>query len=388
MNPFAAIFVPDELRDAVSDRAWLAALLEAERALVNAQALAGLVDASAAAAVADACDPGLFDVAELAEAGRAAGNPVMPLVHGLRQRVGEEHAAAVHRGATSQDILDSAAMLVAKDALRLVDGDLARAADACAGLAERHRGSVMAARTLLQQAVPTTFGCKAAVWLGGLLDARDRLAAVRASLPVQLGGAGGTLAAFGEQGPELVRLYAAELDLEAPALPWHAARTPLADLAGACATAAGAAEKIAGDVLLLAQTEVAEVADTDAGGSSTMPHKRNPTGAVLVRACAGHARANASVLFESMAAEHERAAGSWHAEWAALTTMLGATGGAVSGVARTLEGLRVDPDRMRANIDPATLSEAERFDIAAEAPEGYLGAAEAFVDRALERHRG
>ena len=371
MNPFSAIFVPDELAAAVSDRAWLAALLEAERALAAAQG----------ADIAAACDPDLYDVDALAAAGRAGGNPVIPLVQAMRERAGE----AVHRGATSQDILDTASVLVARDALRLVRADLDLLAERCARLADEHRATVTAGRTLLQQAVPTTFGAKAAGWLVGVLDARDALAAVE--LPAQLGGAAGTLASFGDDGLDVLRRFAAELGLAEPAVPWHTIRTPIARLAGALALAAGVAGKIARDVVLLSQNEVAEVSEAEAGGSSTMPHKQNPTAAVLASACERHARAACGVLFESLVAEHERAVGAWHAEWPALTTALAATGGAVSAAARSLDGLHVDVQRMRDNVLPATLSEAERLGFDVSVPEDYLGAVDAFVDRALERYR-
>jgi 3-carboxy-cis,cis-muconate cycloisomerase len=379
VRPFAAIFVPDELEDALSDRAWLEAMLDAERALANAGALAGVVPAVAAAAIAEQCDADRFDVAELARQGRDAGNPVEPLVRALRERVGDEHGAYVHRGATSQDVLDTAAVLVARRACELVD--LATVADLCAKLADEHRGTVMAARTLLQQAVPTTFGYKAAGWLVSVDEARERLAAV--VLPAQLGGAAGTLAAVGDKGVELLRLYAAELDLPEPALPWHTRRTPFLDLAGALATTATALGKIAGDVVLLAQTEVGEVAEAAGGASSTMPHKRNPVAAVLAKACVSHVHANVGVLYESH--EHERAAGAWHAEWHALQTALAATGGAAAAVARSLDALEVNRERMRANIVAETLSEAKRVGVDAARPEDYLGSVDAFIDRALHR---
>ena len=209
-----------------------------------------------------------------------------------------------------------------------------------------------------------------------------------ASLPAQLGGAAGTLAALGDRGIEVSRLYAAELGLREPVVPWHTIRTPLAELAGALASAAGAAAKIGGDVVLLAQTEVGEVSEREPGGSSTMPQKRNPVGAVLAVACERHARANAAILVESVVQEHERAAGAWHAEWHALTTALAATGSAAAAVRRSLTGLEIDADRMRANIDAGTLAEAERLGIDAQRPEDYLGSVDAFVDRALALHRG
>jgi 3-carboxy-cis,cis-muconate cycloisomerase len=386
VSPFSAIFVPDSVADAVSDGAWLAALLDAERALVEAEARAGLVPPDGAAAVAGACRAELYDTGALAREGRGAGNPVEPLVRAIRAQVGEELAGFVHLGATSQDILDSAAMLVAQRALRLIDEELNGAAAACARLAEEHRGTVMAARTLMQQAVPTTFGYKAAGWLVGLVEARARLAAVQ--LPAQLGGAAGTLAALGDDGPEVLRLYAAELGLAEPVLPWHTRRTPIADLAGALAGAAGAAAKIAGDVVLLAQTEVGEVAEAEVGASSTMPHKHNPMSAILADACARHVRANVTVLFESVVQEHERAAGAWHAEWHALASALAATGGAAAAIRRSLDGLQVNSERMRANIADETLSEARRLGIDVSGPDDYLGAAGEFVDRALALYRG
>jgi 3-carboxy-cis,cis-muconate cycloisomerase len=388
VRPFAAIFVPDELAGALSDRAWLEALLEVERALAQAEASVGVITVEAAAAVAAACDASLYDASELAHAGRAAGNPVEPLVRALRERVGDEHAAAVHLGATSQDILDTAAMLVASDALHLMDADLDGLASVCARLAEEHRGSVMAARTLLQQAVPTTFGYKAAGWLVGVVETRARLIEVAAELPAQLGGAAGTLAALGDDGVEVARAYASELGLREPVLPWHTIRVPVAALGTALAAAAGIAAKIAQDVVLLAQTEVAEVREATGGASSTMPHKRNPIAAVLALACERHARANAAVLLESLVAEHERAAGAWHAEWHALESVLAAAGGAVAAVRRSLESLEVDPARMRDNIVRECMSEAERLGIDAPEPGDYLGSVDVLIDRALTLYRG
>jgi len=382
VNPFSAIFVPDALADAVSDRAWVAAMLSAERALAIAQVE---LSAEAVEAVVAACDAGDYDPVALAEEGRTSGTPVTPLVNAIRSRVPTAFAAAVHRGATSQDIVDTAAVLIARDAVALILSDVNRVAAACARLAEEHRGTVMAARTLLQQAVPTTFGAKAAGWLAATLDVRHFLE--RWQPFAQLGGAAGTLAAFGPHGPEVLHRYAEELGLGEPDLPWHALRTPFSELAGVLATTAGVAAKIGGDVVLLAQTEVGEVSEAASGGSSTMPHKANPVSAVVAVACERHARANCAVLFESLVAEHERPAGAWHAEWHALTTALAATGGAVAAVARSLEGLRVDPARMRANISAATLSEAAQFGLEPSSPEEYLGSVDVFIDRALARYR-
>jgi 3-carboxy-cis,cis-muconate cycloisomerase len=371
--PFDAIFVPAALRDAVSDEAWLRAMLRAESALRTVEARVGLVPSEAPAELR-------IDASALAEQGRAAGNPVEPLVRALRER--DEHA---HWGATSQDIMDTAAALVARHAGGLVADEIAGAAAACARLAEAHRGTVMAARTLLQQAVPTTFGLKAAGWLVGLVHARERLLAAR--LPAQLGGAGGTLASLGDRGAEVAHAYAEELELPEPVVPWHTRRLPVAELGGALAVAAGWCGKIALDVVLLAQTEVAEVRERDGGISSTMPHKRNPAGAVAVRACAEHVRAAAGVLLRAVEQEHERAAGAWHTEWKALSDALAYSGGAASRLREVLDGLEVDAERMRANLAPETLSEAERFAPDVSAPEQYLGSADAFVQRALDFYR-
>jgi 3-carboxy-cis,cis-muconate cycloisomerase len=359
---FDALFVPAPLREAVSDEAWLNGMLDAERALASAKGV-------------DVGVPRL-DIAELVEEGRAAGNPVEPLA----RRLGD-----AHRGATSQDILDTAAALVARNASKLIDHELEAVARACATLADEHRSTVMAGRTLLQQAVPTTFGLKAASWLVGIVHARERLAAAR--LPAQLGGAAGTLAALGDSGLDVLEAYARTLGLPEPVIPWHTRRLPLAELGAALSVAAGFAAKVALDIVLLAQTEVGEVRESAGGGSSTMPHKRNPVASTLARACGARAQAAAGLLLSSLVQEHERAAGAWHAEWSALSDALALTGGAVAWLRQALEGLEVDVERMRANIRGETLSEARSFDIAAARAEDYLGSADAFVNRALDFYR-
>jgi 3-carboxy-cis,cis-muconate cycloisomerase len=394
---FDGIFVPRDLREAVSDRAWLEGMLEAERALARAEARAGVIPEAAAAAIAAACQAHAFDPERLAEAGRATGNPAEPLVRALREAVGGEAAGLVHRGATSQDIVDTAAMLVARRALALVLDRLDAVAAGCARLAEAHRSTPMAARTLLQQAVPTTFGLKAAGWLVAVLDARRRLAALRdGGLAAQLGGAAGTLAALGDAGLEVARLFAAELDLPEPELPWHTNRVRIAELGSALAVTAGVLAKIGLDVALLEQTEVGEVSEpAGAGGSSAMPHKRNPVGSAIAGACARRVQAAAGLLAAGIVQEHERAAGAWQAEWGALSEALACTGGAAAAIDDVLDGLDVNPLRMRANLDAnleAVMSEQRSLDPAggreqALDPESYLGSAATFVDRALDRHR-
>jgi 3-carboxy-cis,cis-muconate cycloisomerase len=420
---FDAIFIPAELRDAVSDEAWLTAMLDAERALTNAEALAGVVPTHLAYPITEACRPDLYDIGQLAAEGHATANPAEPLVRALRAAVGGEAAQYVHWGATSQDIVDTAAMLVARDALQFVLVDLEHVAEECARLAKEHRATPMAARTLLQQAVPTTFGLKAAGWLVAVLDARARLVQIRETrLAAQLGGAAGTLAALGEQGPEVSRLYAAELGLPEAPLPWHNARGRIAELGAALAEAAGVLAKIGLDIALLAQTEVGEVREpAGSGGSSTMPQKRNPIGSVIAGACARQARAAAGLLTESLVQEHERGVGSWQAEWGALSIALGAAGGAAAAITETLSGLDVDTARMRANLEANAdglmserllfllapkigrdaalelLQTTPRGELLASPPEGvtaveieaafdpatYLGSSALFIDRAL-----
>ncbi|PPS79816.1 3-carboxy-cis,cis-muconate cycloisomerase [Streptomyces sp. MH60] len=340
---------------ATGDRAYLRALLDAEAALTRAQAALGLAPAEAAEAVgAAAADPAVFDARSLAERARGGGNPVIPLVADLTRTVGEPYGPYVHRGATSQDILDTATMLVAVRTLDLLLPDLARTERALARLAAEHRDTPMPGRTLTQHAVPTAFGLKAAGWRSLVLDARDRITAVRDALPAQLGGAAGTLAAFEAYGATdaigLAAAYARELGLREPLLPWHTLRTPVADLAGALAFTAGALGKVAVDVLTLSRTEIGEVAEGSGGGSSAMPHKANPVRSTLIAAAARRAPQLAATLYGSLAAEDERPAGAWHAEWEPLRDLLRLTGGAARDAAELAEGLRVRPDAMRAHL--------------------------------------
>jgi 3-carboxy-cis,cis-muconate cycloisomerase len=349
---FGTLFVPDRMRAATSDRAWIAAMLEFEAALAAAEAQAGVIPEEAATAIAAACDAERFDAAALGRAARAAGNPAAPLVRSLTEAVEGDASRFVHWGATSQDVMDTAATLVARHALALIAEELDAVAAVCARLADDHRNTPMAGRTLLQQALPTTFGLKAAGWLVGVLDAQRRLAAV--PLAVELGGAAGTLASLGGAGLRVLGLLAERLRLEEPDVPWHTARARVAELGAALALAAGTLEKVAHDVTLMAQTEVAEVAEPAGdgrGGSSTLPHKRNPVGSALAMACARRVRGEASILLAAMAQEHERAAGAWHAEWEALGGALAYTGGAAAAVREVLDGLEVRPERMRENLE-------------------------------------
>ncbi|WAP55893.1 3-carboxy-cis,cis-muconate cycloisomerase [Streptomyces sp. S465] len=332
---------------ATGDTAFLQAMLDAEAALARAVAPAGAAEAVAGAARAE-----LYDVRELALRARSGGNPVIPLVADLTAavaRTDQEAASYVHRGATSQDILDTAAMLVSARALPLIVADLDRAAAELARLAAAHRDTPMPGRTLTQHAVPTTFGLKAAGWRTLVLDARDRLAALRP--PAQLGGAAGTLAAFGDGGAALPARFAEETGLAAPHLPWHTLRTPVADLGSALAFAVGALGKVAADVLVLSRTEIGEVAEGTGGGSSAMPHKSNPVRATLMAAAARQAPQLAATLLGSLTAEDERPAGAWHAEWQTLRELLRLAGGSARDAVELTGGLRVFPDRMAAHLE-------------------------------------
>jgi 3-carboxy-cis,cis-muconate cycloisomerase len=362
------------------DDAWLQAMLDTEAALARALERAGLAEPGAGAAVTAAAQADAFDAAELGRQAALTGNPVPALVRELSKLVPPDAASAVHQGATSQDIIDTAAMLLARQALSAVAADVSVAADAAADLAAAHRDTVMIGRTLLQQAVPVTFGLVAAGWLTGLDDAHDALSRVRAErLAVQFGGAAGTLASLGGAGRRVAGLLAEELGLARPVVPWHTNRGRILDVAGACAGAAGMLGKIARDVTLLAQSEVAEVREGSGpasgggqssggqsaggsggsrgeggrGGSSAMPHKRNPVGAVALLGCTRQVPGLTATLAAAAEQEHQRAAGAWHSEWQPFSHLLRVTGSAASWGAELLAGLEVDPARMRQNLDAA-----------------------------------
>ncbi|WP_448615337.1 3-carboxy-cis,cis-muconate cycloisomerase [Modestobacter sp. URMC 112] len=353
---FDGTFARGDAAAAVSGDAWLRALLDVEAALARAAARTGLVAETAAAEVTEVCaDPARLDLATVHRRAADAGNPVPPLVRALQDAVGPHAARAVHVGATSQDVVDTAAMLLARRALALLDADLAAAAASCAALAAGHRDDVLIGRTLMQQALPLTLGLKVATWLAGLDGVRARLAAVSAALPVQYGGAVGTLAASRGSGVDLRRALAEELGLARTDVPWFTMRLPVADLAGLLGTTAGVVATIALDVVLLAQTEVAEVAEVapGRGGSSAMPHKVNPVAAVSARACARRAPGLAGTLLAAMEQEHERGAGTWHTEWPTLTALMSTVGSAVSWLAESLAVLRWDTARMAATVAAA-----------------------------------
>jgi len=384
---------------AVCDRAWLQAMLDAEAALARAQARLGTVPKPAADIITRAARADRFDARALALASRETANPVVGLVQALTRAVAVQDEGAaeyVHRGSTSQDVLDTGAMLVTARALRLLRADLARIADALGALALEHRDTLMAGRTLALQAVPTTFGLKAAGWRELVLDAVRRVDRVLdGGLPVSLGGAAGTLAGYleyaaiagaegmgtvgdvrldGHDGHEggvggvgvegvaedagdyldrLVEAFAAETGLAPAVLPWHALRTPIADVASVLAFTAGALGKIAVDVQSLTRTEVGEVTEPTVAGrgsSSAMPHKRNPVLATLMRAAALQVPVMAAGLTQCLLSEDERSAGAWHAEWQLLRECLRLVGGSAHTAVELAEGLVINPWRMRDNL--------------------------------------
>lgn len=420
---------PSDATAQTGDAAWLRAMLDFEAALARALADCGLASAAAAEEIERVCggraigtgaglagpsgDEGAptpaaddWDLDALGEGTARDGTPVPALLAQLRARLSDEAKAVLHRGATSQDVVDTAAMLVAKRALAPLRADLDAAADAAGALAERHRHDLAVGRTLLQQALPITFGLRAANWLGGLDDAAVRLGVVAEErLAVQLGGAAGTLASLGgavaslatpgggkassapprlaipsstapdqaigsaaspgteaasattqtgdtgTTGLAVAEALARRLDLPAPAIPWQTNRSRVVELAAALGQAAGAAGKVGTDVVLLAQTEVGEVAEGgEGGGSSTLPHKRNPTSAVTAIAAARRTPALVATLLSAMPGEEERAAGAWQSEPEALDDLLRLTATAVAATRKLLENLEVFPERMRENL--------------------------------------
>ncbi|TLW91240.1 adenylosuccinate lyase family protein [Saccharomonospora piscinae] len=424
----------------VGDDTWLRGMLDFESALAAAQADVGLLPWHHARHIALSCEDD-YDLAELGAAAAKSGNPAAPLVRALTERVaGRDREAArhVHRGATSQDVMDTAAMLVSARARDPLLGELRATADRLAVLAAEHAATVQVGRTLSQYALPVTFGVTAAGWLTSLDAAAEELAALR--FPVQLGGAAGTLASLGEHGTAVLSALAARLGLAEPALPWHSDRTPVLRLVGALGEVAGAISGVARSVVALAQSDVGELREegpAGSGGSSTMPHKRNPVAAVSALACAKQAPGLVADLFAAAEHENQRAAGAWHAEWWPLIQLWRVCGSAAHWLRTGVDRLAVDAGRMRENLDRGGgVLLAERVttelapvlgrlaahdavtacchralehgtplaeELAADRvvgahlsreaaqrlldPAGYLGSATVFVQRALARHR-
>jgi 3-carboxy-cis,cis-muconate cycloisomerase len=338
------LFSTEAMASVFSDTARLQAMLDVEAALAHAEAATGVIPAAAAQAIGAACRAELFDLEALGRAAVDGGNPAIPLVKALTATVAERDPDAarwLHWGATSQDVIDTGLVLQIRAALPLIDADLAGLRDALAGLAERYADTPLSGRTLMQQAVPTTLGLKAAGWLAGIGQSRMRLAeAGRAALTLQFGGAAGTLAALHDKGPAVAAAMAQRLGLALPDLPWHTQRGRIADLGCALGLVLGSLGKFARDLALMAQTEIGEFSEASGdgkGGSSAMPHKANPVGCARVLAAACRAPGLAATLLAAMDQEHERALGGWHAEWQALPELFGLAAMA-SAAARDLAG--------------------------------------------------
>jgi 3-carboxy-cis,cis-muconate cycloisomerase len=354
---YGPLFAAANMRAALADAARVQRMLDTEAALARAEAAVDVIPAGAAAVIGGACRTERYDVAALGEAARAAGNVAIPLVRALTAEVAKTDPAAagyVHWGATSQDIIDTALVLELRTGLDLLLVDLQAAASGFVALAERYRATPVAGRTWLQHAVPIPLGLKFAGYAGALRRAQVRLAALRSdALVLQFGGAAGTLAALGDAGLAVSERLGAELGLTVPEAPWHAHRDRLAEVAGSLAILAGSCGKIARDITLLMQTEIAEVFEPAApgrGGSSTMPQKRNPVAATMALAAATIVPNLVATLFSTQVGEHERATGAWQAEWSTFPALLLVVSGAVRAIVEIAEGLDIDAERMRANL--------------------------------------
>jgi 3-carboxy-cis,cis-muconate cycloisomerase len=352
------VFWDEACAESLSDEKLLAAMARFEAALAYACAATGLAPGKSAKVIAEVSGRAKFDAAQLARDARIAGALTIPFVKRLTEQVAARSAEAaryVHLGATSQDVIDTAVVLCLAPATARVLSQSRKLGDAAAALARRHARTPIAARTLLQPAVPVSFGWKAAGWLAMLARSHARFAAVaREARVLQFGGAGGTLSAYGDKGGAVAAALAAELKLERPPIPWHSARDGFARLGSEAAILCGAAGKIARDVSLLMQPEVGEVAEPigkGRGGSSAMPHKRNPVASLAALEAAQRAPALAATLLAQLAPEHERGLGQWQSQWLTLRDLLSGTAGALAAMAEALQGLKVDAKAMRANLE-------------------------------------
>jgi 3-carboxy-cis,cis-muconate cycloisomerase len=386
------LFRTDAMREIFSDQGRLQGVLDFEAALARAQARLGMIPKRAAPAIEALCQAKLFNIEALARAAALSGNTAIPIVKALTALVAKRDRKAagyVHWGATSQDAMDTGLVLQLRNAIDSIDADLARLADALARLARKHKRTPMAARTWMQQALPMTFGFKAASALSSVDRHRARLRELRARvLVVQFGGAVGTLASLGNRGLDVAKALAAELKLGLPDISWHAHRDRVAEVATTLGLLVGTLGKIARDISLMVQTEVGEAfepAVAGRGGSSTLPHKRNPVGCAVVLAAATKVPALVSVMLAAMVQEHERGLGNWHAEWETLPEICLLSAGALGQLTHVIEGLEIDTTRMRHNLEVThglLLAEAVS---AALAPKLGRDAAHGLIEEACRR---
>ncbi len=358
MSLLDPLFRWEAIENLFSDRARVQAMLDFEAALARAEAHTGVIPAAAAPVIAAKCRAELYDIDALARATALAGNPAIPLVKQLTALVGNDGQEAmrfVHWGATSQDASDTGFVLQLREALERIESELERLSAALAQLAQKHRASVVAGRTWMQQALPTTFGLKAAGWLDAVNRHRVRLGDLRRrALVLQFGGAVGTLAALGNKGLDVAKALGEELHLAVPDVPWHGHRDRVAEVATTLGLFAGTLGKIARDLSLHMQTEVAEVFEPDEkgrGGSSTMPHKRNPVTSAVVLAAAARVPGLVSSMLSAMVQEQERGLGGWHAEWETMPEIIELAAGALHRLTETLSGLEIDVTKMTENLD-------------------------------------
>lgn len=365
---FAPLFGDPAVAEIFSDEQFARFLLDFEAALARVQGRLGVIPQEAAGAIHSAAAALQPDFGKLRAGTVRDGFPIVELVHQLREQAGPAAADYVHFGATTQDVMDSALVLQIRAALNLIEKSLDSLVGNLAGLANRHRHTVMAGRTHLQQALPIPFGLKAASWLAPFLRHRDRLAELKPRLlAVQFGGAAGTLAALGAMGLPVQEALAAELALSLLPMPWHTQRDTLGELASWLSLVSGGAAKMAQDILLLAQSEIAEVRESagrQRGGSSTLPQKENPIVSELILAAARTNAALLASLHQALVQEHERGTHGWQMEWLALPQMLGLTASALGKAIFLSENLAVDEGQMRRNVEASNglmLAEALSF---------------------------
>ena len=352
------LFSTEGMQSIFSDRNTIQRMLDVEAALARALAVEDVIPQMAVAAIVSSCRADLMDANALTKSLSSAGNLAIPLAKQLTAAVANtdpDAARYVHWGATSQDVIDSGRVLQLRDAIDLITTDLAELADILASLAHQHRATIMMGRTWMQHAQPTTLGLKIAGWLDAIMRHQDRLQALRTRVCVlQFGGAAGTLASLGDSGLTVATALAKDLSLGLPALPWHTHRDRMGEVATTFGLLTGTLGKIARDIALHAQTEIAELAEPLAqgrGGSSTMPHKRNPVACSAVLACAMRVPALVSTMLTAMVQEQERALGGWQAEWETLPEIASLTSAALNQLREVTSGLSVDAARMRSNID-------------------------------------
>ena len=355
---FDPLFTSDAMRHVFADHQRLQCMLDFEAALARALVASGIAPKSVIASIESQCRAELFDMESLARAAALSGNVAIPLVKaltGLVARTDPQAASFVHWGATSQDAIDTGLVLQMREALDFLDRDLATLSTSLARLAEAHKLTLIAGRTWLQQGPPVTFGLKVAGWLDAIERHRERVSHARKQvLVLQFGGAVGTLAAVGDRGLELAAALARELKLELPEVPWHSHRDRLAEVAASLGLLVGSLGKIARDISLMSQTEIDEVIEPSGpgrGGSSTMPHKRNPVGSAVILAAALRVPALVSTVLTSMVQEHERGLGGWHAEWETLPQIFRLAAGALARTNEIVAGLEVHPEKMSQNLN-------------------------------------